>query len=233
MKSCKKITDFFSVKTETASKPSLEEAQATEQPVVKYEIVDVNFEDDGRASPVYKKVVNKKIKPKRKDKSKRQRNRKLPKSFNHSVSIADREMGDENEKSFHKKLNRWCGIKFKEDKKGWRVLDYMNSANKIAVELKSRRNRKSQFPTTIIGYNKYQTARRYMMRGWKVFFFFKFTDGIYFWEVQPHLPAGFYKSVAGTNRRGCDEYKDHLYIPVDALRKMRNYRNYLQYLNTV
>ena len=210
------------------------EKVADSTPVEKYEIADIHFADDGTP------IVNYKWKTKKSKKNKKidvrvlnNKKKKLPKSYYHPKAIADRKAGDLNEKRFQPIAEKWFGMKFKEDKKGWRVLDYLNPSKKIAVELKSRNNTMRKYPDTIIGYNKYDTARKYMLRGWKVYFFFKFTDGLYFWEVKNLLPFDITKEDRGTYARGFREYKPHLCIPINYLTKINRYNNYEEFLKIV
>lgn len=46
------------------------------------------------------------------------------------------------------------------------------------VELKSRRNTKTQYPTTIIGLDKYKLGMKYLDLGYEIYFVFNFTDEI-------------------------------------------------------
>lgn len=48
----------------------------------------------------------------------------------------------------------------------------------VFIELKSRRIRHTQYPTTVIGYNKLMTAQKNAEKG-QFHFVFGFTDGIY------------------------------------------------------
>ena len=150
-------------------------------------------------------------------------NRKIPKTYNHSQSIIDRKLGDKLERKFETWLvaENWFNADFDLGKSpGWKELDYKTTNDepkKIFLELKGRRVRKHQYPTTIIGHNKYIKARKMMMKGYEVYFFFQFKDRLCFWQVPMILPEGVEVKIAGTNKRGRPEYKDHLYIPIAYL----------------
>lgn len=97
--------------------------------------------------------------------------------------------------------------------KNYFVFDY--ETPNVYIELKSRRNRKEQYPTTIVGKNKLDYAETC---GKDVFFVFNFSDGIFYWKYD--------KSVIGDKitfdrggrfDRGRVEVKTYAYISVDIL----------------
>ena len=159
---------------------------------------------------------------------------KKTKTYNHYNSIADRKLGNKLEKEFETWLvnKNWFGAKFDLGKTDWCVIDYKTKTTekkKILVELKGRRVRKHQYPTTIIGHNKYVKARKMMLKGYKVFFFFRFTDRLSFYECPLELPNSIEVKVGGTNKRGKPEYKDHLYIPIEMLKDVLDFPSYDNY----
>lgn len=156
-------------------------------------------------------------------------NRKV-KNFNHINCKKDRRLGFKKENKFEKWLceRDWFPGVF-EKNKGWSVLDYTNIEEKIIIELKGRRCEKYTYDTTIIGYNKYLKARKLMGKGYKVFFFFSFSDRLCFYEVPTILPDIIKIKDAGTSRRGKAEYKKHLYIPTLMLYDVIDFPNYSKY----
>ena len=164
----------------------------------------------------------------------RTKRKKLPKNFYNDKCIADRKLGDENETIITAFLKKWFKNScFQDDKSGWRVLDYVDKKNKIVVELKSRRIHKYQYETIMIGKNKYIKSRKMMMKGYKAFFLFKFTDRICIYPVPMILPPSIETRRGGTNKRGRDEYSDCLYIPNQLLYDVRDYKDYDDFKNKI
>lgn len=93
------------------------------------------------------------------------------------------------------------------------VWDYHNNDESMYIELKSRRCKHNQYPDTMVGYNKIKWAQQ--KPSCRFIILFNFTDGLYKWELD-HSKT--YKPrIGGTNARGFDDYKDHLYIPIEEL----------------
>ena len=131
--------------------------------------------------------------------------RKLPKTWNNKKSIADRKMGDDNERYVSAFLKR-CFPKnsFTRDITGWNPIDYTDDLGKICIELKSRRIKKKRYKTIMIGKNKYDSAIKYMKKGYKAYFLFKFTDKMCIYEVPKKLPQDIEFYRGGTDKRGRD-----------------------------
>ena len=156
-------------------------------------------------------------------------NRKVDK-YNHINCKKDRRLGFIKENKFEKWLieSGWFPGVF-EKNQGWSILDYTNIEEKIIIELKGRRCKKYSYDTTIIGYNKYLKARQLMLKGYKVFFFFSFSDKLCFYEVPIILPDLIKINDAGTKRRGRIEIKKHLFIPTMMLYDVIDFENYSKY----
>ena len=163
----------------------------------------------------------------------RWKNVKITSKNNDAVIQADRKLGDKTERYLHPRLCKWFNCKFDVDKCGWRCLDMMDHSNKIAVEIKTRRNRHDKYNETMCGYNKYQRARKLMLKGWKVFLFIKFTDGIYFYKFPTRLESDVRIEDGVDRRRGFEDRKQHLYIPMYHFNKMTNYDSYIEYLENI
>ena len=86
------------------------------------------------------------------------------------------------------------------------------------VELKTRRNTKDKYPTTMIGLNKFDDCLRDCSKDY--YFVFNFTDGVWYWKFDKDEYDEFEKRIGGRNDRGYDESSMYLYIPVNMLIKL-------------
>jgi len=93
--------------------------------------------------------------------------------------------------------------------------DYEGTTNKTIFEMKSRRNKKYQYSTTILPCSKIiQDGRRQI-------FIFNFTDACCYIEYKKELFDTFNKKMISTFRAGrTDHPKNHYEIPVDLLTDM-------------
>ena len=91
--------------------------------------------------------------------------------------------------------------------------------SKMCIELKTRRNKKDAYPTTMVGANKVKIAEQ-DTSGKKYVFAFKFTDGIYYIEYDRELFSSFEISEGGRCDRGRSEMNDYCYIPVSLLKPL-------------
>tara|TARA_Y100001963_G_scaffold29518_1_gene40168 strand:+ start:1020 stop:1610 length:591 start_codon:yes stop_codon:yes gene_type:complete len=159
-------------------------------------------------------------------------NRKLPASYNHSASQKDRKLGARKEKRFELwlKNSQFFPDKSFDKTTGWNEMDYVSDCKTIYIELKGRRCNKYDYDTTMIGHNKYIKARKLIMKGFKVYFFFSFRDRVCFYPVPIMLPSAVDIRDGGTWRRGCDEVKKHLYIPVGLLYDVKDFPS-IRYFN--
>jgi len=95
------------------------------------------------------------------------------------------------------------------------TFDFSNE--RVYIDAKCRRNTKDRYPTTMVGNNKVLSGFNLMMRGYRVFFLFGFTDGDYLWELhrdQYEVRHG------GRFDRGTPEIKSYCYVPVKYLRQV-------------
>jgi len=89
--------------------------------------------------------------------------------------------------------------------------DYID--NDYKYELKSRRNKYNQYPTTLIGYDKLTNS--------KTIFLFNFIDGLYYINYEKELFDTFEKKPFVRNYRGVNDIKkDYLFIPIEYLIKI-------------
>lgn len=93
-------------------------------------------------------------------------------------------------------------------------VDY--ESDDVEVELKSRRNIYSKYPTTMISKGKID----YMMNSHKQSFCaFNFTDGLYDIEITPDIINKFELRDGGRNDRGREERNQYYYIPIELLKQ--------------
>lgn len=93
------------------------------------------------------------------------------------------------------------------------VYDYGN--DDIFIEVKSRRNTKSRYPDTMIGYNKIRFFLEHPEK--KSYCIFNFTDGAYYVEVNEETIKQCRISSGGRRDRGHDEIKQYCFVPVKLL----------------
>ena len=92
------------------------------------------------------------------------------------------------------------------------VFDFKGD-NKL-IELKSRNNNYSKYPTTMIGLNKIKKASTLQEY---VYFFFCFNDGLYYWLYDKECELEIKK--AGRFDRGRPEINEYCFIPIELLKK--------------
>ena len=83
------------------------------------------------------------------------------------------------------------------------------------IELKSRNNNYSKYPTTMIGLNKIKKASTLQEY---VYFFFCFNDGLYYWLYDKECELEIKK--AGRFDRGRPEINEYCFIPIELLQKV-------------
>jgi hypothetical protein len=84
----------------------------------------------------------------------------------------------------------------------------------IYIELKSRRNTKLKYPTTMIGVGKWLVGKDLKSKGNRIIYVFNFTDKLSFVEYENQE----YKIKSGGRcDRGKREFNKYVFIPVDEL----------------
>lgn len=107
-------------------------------------------------------------------------------------------------------LEKFCGVELSGTKQ-YDTFDFVGE--NITIELKSRKNTKDKYPTTIVGMNKIEAIEE----GEKVIFVFNFLDGLYYWEYQEND----FKVINIKRRdRPNTKPKPHLSIPVNCLKML-------------
>lgn len=88
-------------------------------------------------------------------------------------------------------------------------------SEKIILELKSRRNKKLAYKTTIIGLNKVNKGLDLIKKGFEVYFIFSFTDCLTYYKLT-ELNKN-WLNMGGRTDRGRDERKLYYHIPISEL----------------
>ena len=117
------------------------------------------------------------------------------------------------------------------------VLDFHSKEYNLIAEVKGRRITSRAYPTTMIGANKTDFARKLYEKGHTILFFFDFKDGLFYFDFKDFdiitQHKWFSRKMGGTNKRGLPEMKVHNYIPVCLLTKVENYeRGSIDYIKT-
>lgn len=97
------------------------------------------------------------------------------------------------------------------------IFDYSCYKNDLYIELKSRRNTKDKYPTTMIGYNKFKKALELDELGCVIYFCFQFTDALCYYKFDKENFNADWKARGGRRDRGKFEYKDYIFIPIELL----------------
>jgi len=126
----------------------------------------------------------------------------------------DLKFGETKEESTKERLETYIG--FPLEKQPYNaIFDYLSDEGKIAVELKSRRNTKNKYPTTMVGYNKIIEANKLIKDGYTIFFAFQFTDKLCFYKYTDENENWIQKG--GRVDRGRPEIKQYYFIPTSSL----------------
>ena len=119
----------------------------------------------------------------------------------------DRRMGRVNEVKVLGVLNYEKEDKYTINPNRFDTFDFKNTED--ICELKSRRNTYSQYPTTMVGYNKVEIAEKDTEHTYK--FYFLFTDGLYCWT--------YHKDQYEVREGGLRENrKPYAFIPIKHLK---------------
>jgi len=159
------------------------------------------------------------------------------------IYIKQRRDGDSAEKWFEKWLeNGYIDRDWELTTTGWKVIDYVSAKeegkNRVYIEMKGRNISIHNYRTTMIGESKIKKARKYLDQGADVYFFFLFRGKagnereLYFYDARrcwKGLEKHCIIDMGGTNKRGVNEYKNHLYIPCSFLTKVEKYKDMEEY----
>ena len=96
-------------------------------------------------------------------------------------------------------------------------LDFVSLYKRCWFELKGRKIKKSQYPTTMIGYNKVVAGLKEIEKGYDVYFVFSFTDRLCYYQLKELKEEWVKKNTLGRRDRGKIEMNNYYYIPVSEL----------------
>lgn len=105
----------------------------------------------------------------------------------------------------------------KEIKNKFAPFDFVDDTNTVYVELKTRRNKRNQYPTTMVPESKIKK----IVVGNTYYFAFKFTDGLYYIKYDKEIFDSFEIKQGGRYDRGRPEVENYCYIPVELLQPLQ------------
>jgi hypothetical protein len=139
--------------------------------------------------------------------------------------------GEESEKYALQNMNYWFDTTFEKNSDEYGVLDFYDYDNKIVVEHKDRSFVSwGTYPSIMIGYNKYEEARRLIRLGWRAFFCWTLRDGVYLYEVKEKLEEVIKSGICSRTDRGKLERSSVIYIPNDLCFELDDYSSYKRYI---
>lgn len=133
----------------------------------------------------------------------------------HEIKKKDLKFGFNKEKEILPIFNEFfnCNAVITSDK--YAIFDYHDEEKKIYGELKSRRTKKYQYETIIIGYNKIKEGLKKIDEGYDVYFLWCFTNKLCYYKLTKDFNKDWilYNETARTDR-GREEKSDLAYIPI-------------------
>ena len=126
----------------------------------------------------------------------------------------DIEFGKNNESKLKSKIETFFKCNLHHTNKN-NVFDFIDNDKKILIELKTRKNTKLKYPTTMIGYNKIVESIEKIKNGWTIYYIFNFTDKLTYYKFEKDNNE--YHSIGGRKDRGRSEFKKYYFIPVELL----------------
>jgi hypothetical protein len=133
-----------------------------------------------------------------------------------SKKMLDLRYGNKKENQLLPKLEEHFGVSLTKTGR-YDVFDYINEEKKILIELKSRRNSLNQFPTTMIGLNKFEEGYKKRLENYTIYFVFNFSDYLGYYKLKGLTEVNFDIRDGGRRDRGKDEIKKYVFIPVNEL----------------
>jgi hypothetical protein len=82
----------------------------------------------------------------------------------------------------------------------------------------------------MIGYNKYEEARRLLRLGWRSFFCWTMRNGFYIYEVKDKLERNIKNGFSTRTDRGRVETSNVIYIPNDLCFDIDEFTSYKKYI---
>jgi hypothetical protein len=124
----------------------------------------------------------------------------------------DYQFGTKNEVSVINYLEKYFRENITKSKDRYCAYDAFSENTKY--EIKSRRNKYSTYPTTIVAVNKIRTTGRLV-------FVFHFTDGLYYIEYSEDTFSNFkVQNVSAIRKGGFKTETPHFFIPIDSLQRI-------------
>ena len=131
----------------------------------------------------------------------------------------DYKFGELHENSTHQTLNDFFKCDFKKTNR-YATFDYTDEKEMVHIELKTRRNKKHQYPTTMMPYSKVRKGLACVQNNYAVYFVFKFTDQICYYELLEQNDEYIQKNRCGRKDRGKRECDDYYMIPITLLQNL-------------
>lgn len=131
-----------------------------------------------------------------------------------SIRIKDKEFGIEKEITIKEIINKSFNCQV-EKLSLFHSYDFIDKKTNTYFEHKGRRIEYNKYSETMIGYNKIKFIQKNPNNIY--YFIFGFTDGNYFIKYDEELFKTFKVAVGGRCDRDKPEFKDYMYIPVEAL----------------
>lgn len=135
------------------------------------------------------------------------------------VKKLDIKQGLEAESKTHPIIEKHLGIEMKQTE-NYHTFDYVNLEKKIYAELKARNNTSYKYPTTMIGLNKIEKGLELIKKGFEIYLYFKFLDGIFYYKMNSKTEEECKISIGGRCDRGRKEYKKYCFISINKLKKI-------------
>ena len=126
----------------------------------------------------------------------------------------DYSFGEEQEQRLLPILNEYFDLQLELTQQQDRF-DYIDTNNKVLIELKSRRVNKNQYSTTIVPEKKYLCGVEKSSQGWRVIYVFNFIDCISYIEPDPN--KNYVVRKQGRKDRGKLEYVNHINFNITDL----------------
>ena len=133
--------------------------------------------------------------------------------------LADRELGVASENELINDLSSYFDTELIKLSR-YNKFDFTNSEKSIYIELKTRRCSCYQYATTMISYSKMEKGIEYLQKNKLVYFVFRYTDGVYYYQLTEDYKNYCAISKSGRADRGKLETNMYVFIPVDRLIKM-------------
>jgi len=125
----------------------------------------------------------------------------------------DYNFGIKEEEKLKPKLEEFFKVDLTKSIGKYNLFDFIGKD--VYIELKSRKNKKTQYPTTIVGCNKIKKADELVKKGQRVIFIFNFTDSLDFWEYKDYSSIKDYNTrIITRNDRPGHKGSDYLEIPI-------------------